>query len=65
MQTNRRKFLGIAFATAAFATLGAAAASAATVEEIKAKGALVVGIQGDNAPCPGDGSAARDLCFSI
>ncbi|MBB2685775.1 transporter substrate-binding domain-containing protein [Rhizobium sophoriradicis] len=50
MQINRRKFLGIAFATAAFANIGAAAASAATVEEIKAKGTLVVGIQGDNAP---------------
>lgn len=50
MYSNRRRFLGMALATAAFATVGAATASAATVEEIKAKGTIVVGIQGDNAP---------------
>jgi polar amino acid transport system substrate-binding protein len=50
MQNSRRNFLGLALATVAFAAVGAAAASAATVEEIKAKGTLVVGIQGDNAP---------------
>ncbi|ARO30372.1 amino acid ABC transporter substrate-binding protein [Rhizobium sp. NXC14] len=50
MHNNRRQFLGMALATAAFVTVGAAAASAATVEEIKAKGTIVVGIQGDNAP---------------
>ncbi|TIW06013.1 MAG: ABC transporter substrate-binding protein, partial [Mesorhizobium sp.] len=50
MHNSRRNFLGLALATIAFATVGTAAASAATVEEIKAKGTLVVGIQGDNAP---------------
>ncbi|ASY66376.1 ABC transporter substrate-binding protein (plasmid) [Sinorhizobium sojae CCBAU 05684] len=50
MHNNRRNFLGLALATVAFATVGAATASAASVEEIKAKGTLVVGIQGDNAP---------------
>ncbi|MBB3395484.1 MULTISPECIES: transporter substrate-binding domain-containing protein [unclassified Rhizobium] len=50
MNTNRRKFLGLALATATFAAVGAAAATAASVEEIKSKGTLVVGIQGDNAP---------------
>ncbi len=50
MNTTRRKFLGLALATATFAAVGAAAATAASVEEIKSKGTLVVGIQGDNAP---------------
>jgi polar amino acid transport system substrate-binding protein len=50
MQLNRRNFMGMALATAAFAMVGASAASAATVDEIKSKGTIVVGIQGDNAP---------------
>lgn len=50
MQSNRRNFMGIALATAAFAMVSVAPASAASVAEIKSKGTIVVGIQGDNAP---------------
>lgn len=50
MQYNRRTFMGVVLATTALVLCGTTAASAASLEEVKAKGTIVVGIQGDNAP---------------
>ncbi|WLS05757.1 transporter substrate-binding domain-containing protein [Shinella oryzae] len=50
MQYNRRTFMGVVLATTALVMGGTTAASAASLEEVKAKGTIVVGIQGDNAP---------------
>lgn len=50
MQYNRRTFMGMVLATTALVMGGTTAASAASLEEVKAKGTIVVGIQGDNAP---------------
>ncbi len=45
MQYNRRKFIGVTLATTALVLFDAAAASAAGVEEVKAKGTIVGGNQ--------------------
>ncbi|WLR99998.1 transporter substrate-binding domain-containing protein [Shinella sumterensis] len=50
MKYNRRTFMGVVLATTALVMGGTTAASAASLEEVKAKGTIVVGIQGDNAP---------------
>lgn len=50
MQYNRRTFMGVVLATTALVMGSTTAASAASLEEVKAKGTIVVGIQGDNAP---------------
>ncbi|MXN53514.1 transporter substrate-binding domain-containing protein [Shinella sp. AETb1-6] len=50
MKYNRRTFMGVVLATTALVLGGTTAASAASLEEVKAKGTIVVGIQGDNAP---------------
>lgn len=50
LQLDRRRLLAAAAGLLAVPMLLAAAASAQTVAEIKAKGKLVVGIQGDNPP---------------
>jgi polar amino acid transport system substrate-binding protein len=42
--------MGMVLATTALVMGGTTAASAASLEEVKAKGTIVVGIQGDNAP---------------
>ena len=46
----RRSLLAGAVALLALPLAGVTFAQAATVEEVKAKGKIVVGIQGDNAP---------------
>ncbi|TIT90711.1 MAG: twin-arginine translocation signal domain-containing protein, partial [Mesorhizobium sp.] len=50
MSISRRNVMKTALAVAAMSLIGSSLAVAATVEEIKAKGTLIVGIQGDNAP---------------
>jgi polar amino acid transport system substrate-binding protein len=50
MSISRRNVIRTALAAAAMSVIGSSLAVAATVEEIKAKGTLIVGIQGDNAP---------------
>ena len=58
---------GILFAAAALVMapwLSPMSAQAATVEEVKAKGKIVVGIQGDNAPW-GFVNSSGVLCASV
>ncbi len=65
MQYNRRKFIGMALATTAWVLGGAAAASAASVEEVKAKGTIVVGIQfyGQRLEAAAPGTYERKIDF--
>jgi polar amino acid transport system substrate-binding protein len=49
-QFKRRNVLAAAMALFALPFLGATLAQAATVDEVKARGKIVVGIQGDNRP---------------
>lgn len=50
MSINRRHFVVLASIATLATALLSTATKAATVEEIKAKGIIIVGIQGDNAP---------------
>ena len=50
LRVKRRSILAGAIALLSLPILGASTAQAASVEEVKAKGKIIVGIQGDNAP---------------
>lgn len=50
MKLNRRMLLALAAATVALPFVTPVDAFAGTVEEAKAKGKVVIGIQGDNSP---------------
>lgn len=50
LKMNRRAWLALAAATVALPFIAPADAFAGTVEEAKAKGKVVIGIQGDNSP---------------
>lgn len=50
MSINRRRFMALTSIAALATTMLSTAANAATVEEIKKQGTIIVGIQGDNPP---------------